>query len=34
VAGSTDLVDVIYKIEEGPSARVHGGSIGYSEALA
>ena len=31
VAGSTDLVDVIYKIEEGPSAQL-GGGIGYSES--
>ena len=31
VAGSTDLVDVIYEIEEGPSAQL-GGGIGYSES--
>ena len=31
VAGSTDLVDVTYKIEEGPSAQL-GGGIGYSES--
>jgi outer membrane protein insertion porin family len=33
VAGSTDLVDVIYEIEEGPSAQL-GGGIGYSESQA
>ncbi|HYJ39176.1 MAG TPA: outer membrane protein assembly factor BamA [Steroidobacteraceae bacterium] len=31
VPGSTDLVDVIYEIEEGPSAQL-GGGIGYSES--
>ena len=31
VAGSTDLVDVNYEIEEGPSAQL-GGGIGYSES--
>jgi outer membrane protein insertion porin family len=31
VAGSADLVDVNYKIEEGPSAQL-GGGIGYSES--
>jgi outer membrane protein insertion porin family len=31
VAGSADLVDVEYKIEEGPSAQL-GGGIGYSES--
>ena len=31
VAGSTDLVDVTYEIEEGPSAQL-GGGIGYSES--
>ncbi|MEO8017152.1 MAG: outer membrane protein assembly factor BamA [Pseudomonadota bacterium] len=31
VAGSTDLVDVTYDIEEGPSAQL-GGGIGYSES--
>jgi outer membrane protein insertion porin family len=31
VAGSTDLVDVLYEIEEGPSAQL-GGGIGYSES--
>jgi len=31
VAGSTDLVDVNYQIEEGPSAQL-GGGIGYSES--
>jgi outer membrane protein insertion porin family len=31
VAGSTDLVDVVYEIEEGPSAQL-GGGIGYSES--
>jgi outer membrane protein insertion porin family len=31
VAGSTDLVDVIYEIEEGPSAQL-GGGVGYSES--
>ena len=30
VAGSTDLVDVNYKIEEGPASQLSGG-IGYSE---
>ena len=30
VAGAPDLVDVNYKIEEGPSAQL-GGGIGYSE---
>ena len=30
-AGSTDLVDVNYEIEEGPSAQL-GGGIGYSES--
>jgi outer membrane protein insertion porin family len=33
VAGSTDLVDVNYEIEEGPSAQL-GGGIGYSESQA
>ncbi len=31
VAGSADLVDVTYEIEEGPSAQL-GGGIGYSES--
>jgi len=31
VAGSTDLVDVNYEIEEGPSAQL-GGGVGYSES--
>jgi outer membrane protein insertion porin family len=31
VAGSADLVDVSYEIEEGPSAQL-GGGIGYSES--
>jgi len=31
VVGSTDLVDVEYEIEEGPSAQL-GGGIGYSES--
>jgi outer membrane protein insertion porin family len=31
VAGSTDLVDVLYEIEEGPSAQL-GGGVGYSES--
>ena len=31
VAGSTDLVDVTYEIEEGPSAQL-GGGVGYSES--
>jgi outer membrane protein insertion porin family len=31
VAGSTDLVDVTYDIEEGPSAQL-GGGVGYSES--
>ncbi len=31
VAGSADLVDVNYEIEEGPSAQL-GGGIGYSES--
>jgi outer membrane protein insertion porin family len=31
VAGTTDLVDVNYEIEEGPSAQL-GGGIGYSES--
>jgi outer membrane protein insertion porin family len=31
VAGSADLVDVNYDIEEGPSAQL-GGGIGYSES--
>jgi outer membrane protein insertion porin family len=31
VAGSADLVDVAYEIEEGPSAQL-GGGIGYSES--
>jgi outer membrane protein insertion porin family len=30
VAGSTDLVDVEYEIEEGPSSQISGG-VGYSE---
>src|SRR5207253_5793467 len=30
VAGSPDLVDVSYKIEEGPASQLSGG-IGYSE---
>src|ERR1051325_6000785 len=31
VAGSADLVDVNYDIEEGPSAQL-GGGVGYSES--
>jgi outer membrane protein insertion porin family len=31
VAGSADLVDITYEIEEGPSAQL-GGGIGYSES--
>jgi outer membrane protein insertion porin family len=31
VAGSADLVDVTYEIEEGPSAQL-GGGVGYSES--
>jgi outer membrane protein insertion porin family len=31
VAGSSDLVDVLYEIEEGPSAQL-GGGVGYSES--
>ncbi len=31
VAGSADLVDVVYEIEEGPSAQL-GGGVGYSES--
>ena len=33
VAGSTDLVDITYEIEEGPSAQL-GGGVGYSESQA
>jgi outer membrane protein insertion porin family len=31
VAGSADLVDVVYEVEEGPSAQL-GGGVGYSES--